>query len=270
MADGSLFVTLSRVLPEFVLPLFLACTLLAASLVAWGRPRLRVGFVAMALCLLLVASCGPASAALGRSLEWRYLPLAVMPRVDAIVVLGGATRPVIPPRVAVEVDASGSRLFEAARLYHAGIAPLVLVAGGGFGPAAESTSEAPEMAQVLRQLGVSDSAMVLEEASRNTFENAVEARKVLAPRGALRIALVTSALHMPRAVGLFRHQGFDVVPAPTDFNIIETPEAHERSVFVWLQRLIPSASSLAYTTRALREYLGIAVYRALGRISPGG
>ncbi len=270
MADGSVFVTLSRVLPEFVMPLFVACALLTASLVAWRRPRLRLGLAATALCLLGVASCGPASAALGRSLEWRYLPLAVMPHVDAIVVLGGATRPAVPPRIGVELDASGSRLFEAARLYHAGIAPLVLVSGGGFGPAGESTSEAPEMAHVLRQLGVADAAMVLEEASRNTYENAVEARKILAPRGALHIALVTSALHMPRAVGLFRHQGFDVVPAPTDFNIIETPAAHAQSAFVWLQRLIPSASSLAYTTRALREYLGIAVYRALGRISSGG
>lgn len=267
MSDGTLFVALSRVLPELVFPLFVACALLTASLLAWRRTRLHAALVGASLSLLLVASCGPVSAALGRSLEWRHLPQEPVPRVDAIVLLGGATRPAVPPRVAAEVDASASRLFEAARLYKAGVAPLVLVAGGRFEFGGESTPEAPEMAAVLRQLGVPDDAIVLESRSRNTFENAVEARRILAPQGALHVALVTSALHMPRAVGLFRHQGFDVVPAPTDFSVVETSAAHERDPFVWLLRLIPDAGSLAYTTRALREYLGIAVYRALGRSS---
>lgn len=51
-----------------------------------------------------------------------------------------------------------------------------------------------------------------EEKSRNTAENATFAKEVLKPKPGDRWLLVTSAFHMPRAVGSFRKAGFDVIP----------------------------------------------------------
>jgi len=123
------------------------------------------------------------------------------------------------------------------------------------------------MAEVLELLGVPASAILQESRSRNTYENAVEARRLLEPAGANRILLVTSALHMPRAVASFRHQGFEVIPAPTDFWIV-TEEAQTRAgrLFRLATSVLPDAETLAYTTRALHEYFGIAMYKLEGRI----
>jgi uncharacterized SAM-binding protein YcdF (DUF218 family) len=90
---------------------------------------------------------------------------------------------------------------------------------------------------------------------------------MLEPLGVKRILLVTSALHMPRAVGLFRHQGFDVIAAPADFRAVAWSErsglfAEDPRYF--LLQAIPEAETLAYTTSALREWIGIAVYRTRG------
>jgi uncharacterized SAM-binding protein YcdF (DUF218 family) len=77
---------------------------------------------------------------------------------------------------------------------------------------------------------------------------------------------VTSALHMPRSVALFRHLGIEVIPAPTDFTVTQAGWdnlfAFEPQSF--LINILPNASSLGLTTNALKEYLGLIVYRMRG------
>jgi uncharacterized SAM-binding protein YcdF (DUF218 family) len=92
-------------------------------------------------------------------------------------------------------------------------------------------------------------------------ENAVEAKRLLEPLAARRILLVTSALHMPRAAALFRGQGFEVVPAPTDWMVVHDNPRSAAGRALWL---LPTAEGLAVTTRALREWLGLGVAFALG------
>ncbi|MBW7885258.1 MAG: YdcF family protein, partial [Caldilineaceae bacterium] len=153
-----------------------------------------------------------------RSLEWQYLPPAELPRAEVIVVLGGGTRSQAYPRPIHEIGEAGDRLLYAAYLYHQGVAPHLLLSGGVVavdGPALQPEAEA--MATLLTLLNVPHDALWLEPRSRNTHENAVETRKLLEPRGINRIVLVTSAMHMLRAVAIFEKQGFEVVPAPTDF-----------------------------------------------------
>jgi len=261
--DDRLLLVLSGLLPIAVYPLSVACACLAVAVLAPLRPARRRALAGAGLCVLLIASSGPVARGLGRSLEWQYPPPADPPAADAIVLLGGFTMPARPPRQRVELDQDANRLLGAAALYRSGKAPTVYIAGGrldlfeAFGP------EAPDIASLLNELGVPDSAIVLEQSSRNTYENAVEARRILEPRGVRRILLVTSALHMPRAAGLFRHQGFEVIPYATDFHVVELSDDAGGSAWSLLD-LVPRASSLAYTTRILREWLGIAVYRARG------
>jgi uncharacterized SAM-binding protein YcdF (DUF218 family) len=109
------------------------------------------------------------------------------------------------------------------------------------------------MRDMLRVLGVPDAAMRHEGRSRNTLENARFSRDLVQQVGARRVLLVTSSLHMPRALATFRAAGFRAVPAPTDVEVVDRAKP---TPLRWL----PDAEALEGGTRALKEYLGIAVY----------
>ena len=265
--DGGLVVA-SKILVVAAKPLTVVCVLLGLALVPRlvraGASRLLAG---AALAVLLVSSCGPVSRSLGRGLEWRYPTLAPGARAPAIVLLGGGTLPVVPPRQRVEVSDAGDRLLYAAALFREQRAPLIVIAGGRLDASGELGPEADGIASLLGDLGVPPAAILSESVSRNTEENAIEVKRLLDPLGISRILLVTSALHMPRAVALFRAQGFDVVPAPTDFAVVE--RHWPKSVAGWLWEaffdLAPDATSLAYTDQVIHERLGLAVAMLRGR-----
>lgn len=260
-----MFLFLSKLLPLFVYPLGFACLMLAASLIV--RPvRVRQGMVAVAMVVLLLFSSGPMAHWLVRSLEWQFLPAEDLPNADAIVLLGGGTRPALPPRSFSEMNEGADRMVQAARLYHAGKAPVIVVSGGYIEFLGSTVPEAEAMQEVLELLGVPPDAIIQEDRSRNTYENALYVREVLAPLQAEHILLVTSAMHMPRSVRIFERQGFDVAPAPADFLVTWTPEGDAAEVGIGgkLIGLMPSAEALELSTRALKEYIGMIVYRLRG------
>ena len=121
------------------------------------------------------------------------------------------------------------------------------------------------MQTLLEFMGIPSSAILLEDQSRNTSENASFSAPLLRERNAQEILLVTSASHMPRAAALFKAQGFQVIPAPTDFIVADRDwEAlSQGSLASKLLNLFPSASSLNLTTNALKEYLGLLALRLL-------
>lgn len=258
-----MFLFLSKLLPGLLYPLGLACVLLGVALVCIRRrPQWATGAIALALILLLVSSNSWVASRVIRSLEWRYPDTVNLPEAEAIVVLGGAIRPQLPPRPWVEVAEEGDRVLHGSRLYLAGKAPLLVFSGGritwGQG---KSRSEAEDMAELAVALGVPTSAMVIEPDSLNTFENAAFTRPLLSDRGIEHILLVTSAMHMPRALAIFKKQGLTVTPAPTDFHVVDDPINPETNT--WQGRtlsLMPQTENLHYLTRALKEYLGIGIY----------
>jgi uncharacterized SAM-binding protein YcdF (DUF218 family) len=266
-----MFYLLSKFLPPLVYPLGLACLLIAVTLWLRERPRLRTAALVTALALLWLGGNRLVAMSLMRSLEWRYLPgpglRAYDERAEVIVVLGGGTRAPAYPRLYSEVNEAGDRLLYAARLYRRGVAPLILLSGGNARVAGEpGPTDAESMADVLVDIGIPREALVLEATSRNTRENAVETRRILQDRGIDRIVLVTSASHMPRACSVFQKLGFDVIPAPTDFHVSQQGWAYYTTPNVWIQlyNLLPAASHLEGTTRALKEYIGLAVYGLRG------
>ena len=109
------------------------------------------------------------------------------------------------------------------------------------------------MRTFVEDLGVPASAILLEDKSRNTREDAQFTKELLAEHGFSKILLVTSAMHMPRALALFQAQGITVIPAVTDFDAI--PPRSE-----W-QRWLPDIEALDRSSRALKEYLGMALHR---------
>jgi uncharacterized SAM-binding protein YcdF (DUF218 family) len=257
-----MFLFLSKLLPLFIYPLGLASVLLVFALIlAWKSPRWSSVPVAIALMILLISSNVWISEQLAKSLEWRHIPEGELPRAEAIVVLGGAIKPADPPRPMVDVSERGDRVLYAAQLYNEGKAPLVVVSGGHLSWDETKRSEAVDMATLLSLMGVPETAIVKEPESLNTYENAVFVRRILEPQGIRRILLVTSAFHMPRSRLIFKKQGFEVVPAPTDFLI---PFPNEDNVDTSLQaqviNLFPDAESIKMTTQVIKEYVGIVVY----------
>jgi uncharacterized SAM-binding protein YcdF (DUF218 family) len=265
-----MFVFFSKLLPVFVYPFGLAILLLllASILKPQTQKRMRLWRIPVmsALALLWIPSTAWVSTPLIRSLEWRYLPPAGIPHAEVIVVLGGSTQSALPPRPLVELNGAADRLVYAAWLYHQGAAAHLLLTGGDIAWIGTADTPAQDMAAILAMLGVPDEALWLESESRNTYENALFTRRILAARGTDRIILVTSAIHMPRAVGLFERQGFEVIPAPTDYSVTQDSwqGLWQANFATQLFNLLPGASGLENTTMALKEYLGIIVYRLRG------
>ena len=115
-------------------------------------------------------------------------------------------------------------------------------------------------------MGVPETAVWQQPYSQNTYQDALYSRDILAEKGVERILLVTSALHMPRSVAIFRKQGIDVIPAPTDFLIsqAEWEDALTGGPVQWLSNFLPSEDALEVTTDCLKEYIGLLVYRLRG------
>lgn len=254
---------LSKLLPLFVYPLSLACGLIVLALLLYRRQNWSRATLIVALVLLWLGGNRWVATALVRSLEWQYLPSDDMPTADVIVVLGGATRLHSFPRPLVEINEAGDRLLYAAWLYHQGKADYILLSGGGVRGSTTNGSEAADMAAIMALLNVPETAVWLENDSLNTYENARNTQQMLHPKGMNRILLVTSAVHMPRSVAEFTTQGFEVIPAPTDFWVTEADwdSLTKNSLSGHLLNLLPNATYLEWTTRALKEYIGLLVYK---------
>lgn len=255
---------MSKLLPVFAYPLGVVCLLIVLALLARRRSsRLATAAIVAALILLFVAGNRWTAMWLARSLEWRNIPSGPIPRAEAIVVLGGAANAASWPRPWIHLTEAGDRLLYAAKLYREGKAPLLILCGGTVH--SESAPEAASMAEVLEFVGVPDSAIVQEPESLNTYQNAVNLREILTKRGIHRVLLVTSAIHMPRAMLVFKHAGIDAFPAPTDFGVTEREEQEfSKGPGAILLSLLPDADSLDLTSRALKEYFGLAGYRLAG------
>ncbi len=233
-----------------ILPPAILLVLAIFSLFRHLKDRTR-GIGLAAICLIgLYLLCLPAVSVFLASLQQIYPALSKTQiqntDTQAIVVLGGGTRPPAP-----EYDnraALHERVFVRLR-YAVKIAKLtnlpILVSGGKvFG--GKYPSEAELMQESLAQ-DFQYKANWLEEKSRNTAENAQFSYAELKKENIKKILLVTHALHMPRAVQQFRRVGFQVTPAPTAFISTENT-----SVFNY----IPSASALEVSSMALHELLG--------------
>lgn len=265
-----MFIFLSKFLPIFVYPLGLSCVLIVLALFTFRRPKWQRIILLLTLVILLVGSSHGFAYGLARSLEWRYLPPAELPDSDVIVVLGGGTLSPEYPRQTVEVNDAGDRVIYAAWLYkqltQQGKTPHLLLSGGRIDWLSTGDSPAKDMASLLELMGVPQEALWVENTSRNTYENAVNSRAILEAKGIQHIILVTSALHMPRSVGVFEHQGLQVTPAPTDFYVTQAQDAASQttSLVSRFYDLLPGVDNLSLTSRAMKEYIGLFVYHLRG------
>jgi uncharacterized SAM-binding protein YcdF (DUF218 family) len=228
-----------------------------------GRTRwLRILTVATLSIVWLLGAPAVSTIALGL-LEAHYPPFdrAAAAQYDAIIVLGGGVSGGGSLRPTDQLTGlSMQRILCGADLFVQGRAPKLVLSGGdgaifGVGP-----KEAVAMKRLAVRIGVPEQAILLEEQARSTYENAVGARRLL---GGTSILLVTSASHMARAAALFHKQGFDVTPAPCNYNVREWPQFwHNWDPFA----LIPDIHALSETSMAITEVVGIIVYWITGKL----
>jgi uncharacterized SAM-binding protein YcdF (DUF218 family) len=245
-------------------PIFTALVLPAAALpllimvcVVWAWQRAPSSRVPLACVATLVGALwGLSCQGMANWLAQHALPQvqAVSPaqlqaqQVQAIVVLGGGVEadaaeyqgPALPPE-------SLARLIYAVHLAHSTGLPLAYSGGVGWGGSADQTPEAEVAAQTLARLHA-PALRWMDNASRDTHENALRTAELLKAEGIQRIALVTHAWHMPRSVRQFEAVGFEVVPAPMGF-----VRSDQRPLLQWL----PSGRGLRDSSWILREWLGL-------------
>jgi len=262
-----MFLFLSKLLPLLVYPVGLSCVFLVLTLWwIWRKRRMwALGSAAIALLILLISSNAWVATQLVKSLEWQNLPPEPMPTAEAIVVLGGSTRPADYPRPWVDVMEAGDRVLHGAQLYQAGKAPKLILSGGRIEWKGSGPPESDDMAQIAMAMGVPRADILEDPTSLNTYQNAVNVKAILKREGINRILLVTSAMHMPRSLAIFKKQDIEAIAAPTDFLISERTIAEisgTRQAF--LLNLLPDAYYLNDVSRAIKEYIGLVVYRLRG------
>jgi len=259
----SVFVT--KVLSLFVHPLSLGLLLVVAGALLWPWRRvLGVFMLVSGVLVVWVPSTPLFSDWIQGTLEARFPPTPVeaVPPADALVVLGGSVGVPRPPRVYPDLNDAADRVWHAARLYRAGKAPLVIASGGALPWRDQRYREAPVMQALLTDWGVPADSVLLESGSANTYQNATFTDELMATHGFDRVLLVTSALHMRRALATFRGAGVTALPAATDYQVVEDEHT--------ILDVAPDAGALAGSTAAIREYVGYLVYDWRGWIASGG
>ena len=231
----------------------LGVILLATRFAALGRKLLIVSMLLLAICGFL-----PFGNLLLYPLENRFPRWdAARGAPDGIVVLGGPIDADLSvahdtPVISSEPD----RIVAAAELARKYPNSRIVFSGGSANLISNDAKEADFAVEIFQALGIDKSRLIVERRSRNTYENAMFSKALVAPKPGERWLLVTSASHMPRAVGLFRKAGFAVEPYPVDWRVGEGAD-----VFALSQ----AASGLARTDTAMREWMGLLAYRLVGR-----
>jgi uncharacterized SAM-binding protein YcdF (DUF218 family) len=175
----------------------------------------------------------------------------------AIVVLGNGLVSYQESGLAIEslTRRSAYNALEGARLYRL-LHPSLVIASGGLADAEmHRRSEAEALRDALASLGVPREAIVVETRSTNTADQAQFVGPLL--RGHARFVLITTPIHMPRAMTLFRSRGLDPVPAPSR---IDYTSAVQDS----LLRFLPTSNALRASELSMYEYLGFAYAKTRG------
>lgn len=255
-----MFFPLSKVIYYLITPsnALIFTTLVGALLL--GATRLRRSGVVLALIGatgLAVGALSPLSKAALLPLEQRFPPLpADAPAPAGIIVPGGGIEAGLSEaRGQIIVNNAGERpiyLADLARRFPT--ARLVFSGGSGF--IGGGIAEADIVSRQADTIGVPRTRLILENRSRNTHENAQFTAALVHPKPGERWLLVTSAWHMPRAVGCFRQAGFTVDAVPVDYRTRGWGDLLHFESF--------ASDGLLQLDLAVKEWLGLVVYRWVG------
>jgi uncharacterized SAM-binding protein YcdF (DUF218 family) len=222
----------------------------------------RAGRWMLVASVVVTSACGflPIGKVLAFYLEERFPRWDAAQIPDGIVILGGALNPDLTlARGQIALGNEAERLTEVATIARRYPSARIVFSGGTGSIKPGALPEARYVSALLESFGVPGSRIAVEDRSRNTEENARFTKELVRPKPGERWALITSATHMPRAVGCFRRAGFDVEAYPVDFQTYGPGR-----LLTFNGRL---SEGLGQTDVAMREWIGLLVYWLTGRTS---
>ena len=263
--------TLSTFVQDFLIPgsmsFLLLGLLFAVVLIHLGSCFFLWG---LRLLLAMLVSYGLMSVPIisdvvGTGLDRGYGPIrsrAAAQGATAVVVLSGGSRTYRTETAEINSmsTATALRTLEAIRVNHLLDGPWVVVSGGIGDPRLTLTPESKPMADELVDAGIPEERILLEPASRNTYEHSVMLEPLLVEHSIERFILVTSQAHMWRAHATFRARGLHAIPS--------TAKNHSRRSGSLSELLVPSITTLGNTREYLREYLALLLYWGRGWLTP--
>ena len=248
---------------KLLYPTSLSLILLVGAAVLQKRKVLSRVCFWLGIGILVICGNGWVVGALEKHLEWQNLPRGPLPQADCILVLSGGILSRVPRaangggggcrRPALVWGLSASAAQGAEDRLHGGFRYRRRRCSAGFGGHGRTSQDS-------RRGGLRDHH---RDQSHDTHEHAKNLGPMFKEKGFKRVLLVTSAMHMPRALGVFRHlcPGVEFIPAPTDFQVtkpIPAPWYHQ------LVAVIPTPRHLLDFSEVMHEYLGMAYYRLRG------
>lgn len=252
----------SKLFWNMVQPLSLVFLLGGLSLVLIGMRVVRTAAAALSLALLILflTLYTTLGSVLLQTLEARFpRPASDPAQLSCMIVLGGAFETeVTTTRRGMDLNQAADRFVEALRLAIRYPQAKILVSGGDGSLSGAYEGDAAASIRFFEAFGIPRDRLIVETTSRNTDENAQNSSDLLASSGLGQCLLITSAFHMPRSVGLFRKAGVDVAPWPVDYRTAG-------NLSFALDFTQPTLNAQQMST-AVREWVGLAAYRALGRI----
>lgn len=230
---------------------------MAAGLLMAGWIRTGRAIVVGVAVLMAALALTPLAERIAAPLEDRFPRPPPPERVDGIILLGGAVNPYLTAsRHEPSVNEAAERLLAFVELGRRYPEARMVASGGSGSVFYQDEKEDGVVRGVLEQVGFDTARVVYEGSSRNTWENARFSQSLMAPRPGETWILVTSALHMPRSVGIFRRIGWPVVPWPVDYQTYPPDDAPLSIGF---------ANRLELLSLAVREWIGLVAYRLLDR-----
>ncbi|HUB96968.1 MAG TPA: YdcF family protein, partial [Stellaceae bacterium] len=243
----------TRILEVLTQPGMLLVAILALGVLFFvlGLRRFGGGVVIAATVLLVAASILPVGKWAAAPLERRFPEPQLPAKIDGIILLGGAVN--IGATLVhgkVSINPTAGRLTDTLILAHRYPDVPVVISGGDPSIEPLGLAEADATRTLFTEIGLDPHRIVVENRSRNTYENAVFTKELVNPKPGQVWVLVTSAMDIPRAIGCFRHVGWDVLPYPADYHVI--PGA-------WLSPTLEG--NLGQLNWALHEWEGLVAYR---------
>jgi uncharacterized SAM-binding protein YcdF (DUF218 family) len=217
-----------------------ALVLMSAIAAFWAVLRgsnCAAWLAAAVACGLVIGTFTPIGVALTAPLEYRFAfsPSDSQAPPDGIILLGGTGSGGIDVMSALSQDYPNARLI--------------------FSGFSVTDPTDKNLFKRFVHLGGDPARVSMEPQPRTTSEDALYTAASLKPKPSERWLLVTSALHMPRAVGCFRVAGFQVQPYPIEFR---TVQSHPFATFA------PGSEALSHLDTAAKEWIGLLAYRLMG------
>jgi len=231
---------------------FLLLLILIGLLLIWAGKRIGLWLSLVSVTLLLIVAVFPVGNVLLTPLEQRIPKMELPEQVAGIIILGGAEEATLwAMHQQPHVNSAAERVMVLPMLARRYPGVPLVITGGSSSILYQQYRGADVVAQWSDQIGLRK-RLIVERQARNTFENAIYAGD-LVDKDSGSWLLVTSAFHMPRSVGIFRKQGWDIVPYAVDYRV----SGNNFAMQFW--------RNMRDLSTAVREWIGLLAYYLTGK-----